>query len=161
MVVTSATHPPLFEEVTIHEPPFSVSGLTDRSFLARLVFEWAGGPSQNAPRVVEHWVEVQFFQRTPLKIRHPLAQLDSAKAGNFRGEQQMLDIELDRSTPLLPLVDGNKPAYIETLAAAEKAGPVGPLSENPGHVLEDSMKPLILAVRGKLIFIQPGTIPTS
>ncbi|KAH7923356.1 hypothetical protein BV22DRAFT_1130736 [Leucogyrophana mollusca] len=88
ITVTCLTNPPpstFTTPLTISGPPFVVMGTTDRPFLVRLTLVWAG--KQNPPMDVEHWVE-----------------LDPFKSGSATlGEEQIIDVELDRNTDLLPV----------------------------------------------------------
>ncbi|KAI0264001.1 hypothetical protein BC834DRAFT_885036 [Gloeopeniophorella convolvens] len=75
----------LADPLVVSGPTFFASGTTAQPFLARIRFEWAGG-SLNPPLEVEHWVE-----------------LDAIHAGTpVLGDEQVLDVELDRNTVLLP-----------------------------------------------------------
>ncbi|KAH9984963.1 hypothetical protein BJV77DRAFT_1071691 [Russula vinacea] len=66
-------------------PPFVASGTTAHPFLARLRLQWTSG-SLNPPLEVDHWVE-----------------LDALQAGSpVLGDEQVLDVELDRHTVFLP-----------------------------------------------------------
>ncbi|RPD62519.1 hypothetical protein L226DRAFT_330040 [Lentinus tigrinus ALCF2SS1-7] len=87
LTVASATDPPpstLIQSIKVSEPPFVITSTTDRPFLARLTLTWAG--SMNPPTEIEHWVELD-------PMRYSSAVL---------GEEQVFDVELDRSTELLP-----------------------------------------------------------
>ncbi|TFK52648.1 hypothetical protein OE88DRAFT_1658023 [Heliocybe sulcata] len=88
MTVSCITEPPpstLVQPITITEPPFVVRSTTDKPFLVRVKLQWAG--AENAPMEVEHWVELeQYKHQTPVL-----------------GDEQVLDVELDRGTELLPL----------------------------------------------------------
>ncbi|OSC97231.1 hypothetical protein PYCCODRAFT_1399215 [Trametes coccinea BRFM310] len=86
--VTCVTDPPpptVAEPITILEPPFVVTSTTDKPFLARLTFTWAG--SLNPPTEIEHWVDLD-----PMHYANPAL-----------GDEQVFDVELDRSTELLPV----------------------------------------------------------
>ncbi|EGN93831.1 hypothetical protein SERLA73DRAFT_78206 [Serpula lacrymans var. lacrymans S7.3] len=88
MTVTCLSQPPpssLAVPIVVTEPPFAVMGTSDRPFLARLTLVWVG--KQNASMEVEHWVELDPFKSTSAVL----------------GEEQVLDIELDRHTQLLPV----------------------------------------------------------
>ncbi|KAI5123449.1 hypothetical protein M0805_008821 [Coniferiporia weirii] len=118
VTVSSATEPPpaaFTAPLTVSEPPYCVMGITDKPFLARITLQWVG--TRNKARQVEHWVE-----------------LDTAKsARSVLGDEQVLDIELDRNTELQPrrndawVVDWY--FDLEKRRAAQKAGrgeaPVG------------------------------------
>jgi len=69
-----------------------VSSTTDMPFLARVTLTWAG--PQHALMEVEHWVELDPFH-TAL---NPVL-----------GDEQIVDVELDRHTELLPLRRVNGP----------------------------------------------------
>lgn len=66
-------------------PPFVVSGTTAHPFLARVRLEWTSG-SLNPPLEVDHWVELDALQ-----VGAPVL-----------GDEQVLDVELDRHTVFLP-----------------------------------------------------------
>lgn len=72
------------------EPPFLISGTTDKPFLAKVTLTWVG--TQNAPMDVEHWVELD-----PLHTA----------VNPVLGDEQVLDVELDRHTELLPIRRGS------------------------------------------------------
>ncbi|KAH8108685.1 hypothetical protein DFH11DRAFT_1067346 [Phellopilus nigrolimitatus] len=87
MTVSSATEPPPAAFITplaVSEPPFCVMGLTEKPFLARITFEWAG--TRNKATQVDHWIELDIGRST-----RPVL-----------GDEQVIDVELDRSTELLP-----------------------------------------------------------
>ncbi|KAF9519644.1 hypothetical protein BS47DRAFT_1357998 [Hydnum rufescens UP504] len=68
--------PPCFissRVLSTDSPPYSIIGTTNRPFLARIKLEWVGGPTKSLE--VEHWVRPRI------------------------GEEQILDVELDRGTP--------------------------------------------------------------
>ncbi|OCH91897.1 hypothetical protein OBBRIDRAFT_774513 [Obba rivulosa] len=93
LTITCVTDPPpstMNEPVVITDPPFAVTSTTDKPFLAKLTFTWAG--DTNPPTDVEHWVELD-----PMHTGYPVL-----------GEEQVLDIELDRNTELLPVRDTGK-----------------------------------------------------
>lgn len=75
---------------SVLDPPYCVLGLSDRSFLARISIEWVGNGEQsiNPATTIDHWVEID-GNRT-LSSRPTL------------GEEQVLDIELDRRTEVVP-----------------------------------------------------------
>ncbi|KAI0754876.1 hypothetical protein C8Q80DRAFT_395020 [Daedaleopsis nitida] len=114
ITVASVTDPPpstLAEPVVIDEPPFIVTSTTDRPFLARLTFIWAG--SMNPPTEVDHWVELDPMLR----------------ASAVLGDEQVFDVELDRHTELLPVredvrkvswEDAHVPEATRTEKAAEE-----------------------------------------
>ena len=65
MTVRCATDPPpstLAQPIVVDKPPFIVTSTTDRPFLARITFTWAGTEGQNPPMDVDHWVEVRLPQ---------------------------------------------------------------------------------------------------
>ncbi|GJE88777.1 hypothetical protein PsYK624_048630 [Phanerochaete sordida] len=92
MTIRSVTDPPplpLLEPIVVDRPPFVVTSTTDKPFLARITFEWAGAEGQNPPLEVEHWVELDPLQRN----------------GAVLGDEQVFDVGLDRTTELLPVQD--------------------------------------------------------
>ncbi|KAI0647961.1 hypothetical protein C8Q79DRAFT_906409 [Trametes meyenii] len=83
--------------IALSGPPFVLTNTTDKPFLARLKFTWAG--TMNPPTEVDHWVE-----------------LDPAEHANpVLGDEQVFDVELDRSTELLPLRDDMKEVTLEDM----------------------------------------------
>lgn len=94
VIISSVTEPPpstLEKPITLTEPPFAVMSTTDRPFLARVKLEWAG--AQNPPMDIEHWVELEEYK---YQYQNPVL-----------GDEQILDVELDRGTELLPLRENN------------------------------------------------------
>ncbi|KZP05008.1 hypothetical protein FIBSPDRAFT_967656 [Athelia psychrophila] len=92
MTVLCLTDPPpsnFTSPLSVTGPPFQISGSTDRPFLAKVTFTFVG--PHNPPMDVEHWVELE-----PLHSAiHPVL-----------GDEQVLDIELDRHTELMPIRRG-------------------------------------------------------
>ncbi|KAH9851828.1 hypothetical protein C2E23DRAFT_886352 [Lenzites betulinus] len=100
LTVKCATDPPpasLLEPLIISGPPFVVMGTTDRPFIARLTFTWTG--TMNPPTEIEHWVELD-----PMHYANPVL-----------GDEQVFDVELDRSTELLPVSADVKEPSIEDM----------------------------------------------
>ena len=75
--------------LNVADPPFIVSGTTDKPFLAKIKLSWIG--NLNPPMEVEHWVKLD-SNRTAL---NPVL-----------GDEQILDVELDKHTELLPIRPG-------------------------------------------------------
>ncbi|KAG1732396.1 uncharacterized protein EDB91DRAFT_1251752 [Suillus paluster] len=74
---------------TVDKLPFAIIGSFSEPFLAKVVMEWAGGGRME----VEHWID-----------------LDPANSGSsVLGSEQVLDVELDRGTRLLPAPSGPTP----------------------------------------------------
>ncbi|KII86700.1 hypothetical protein PLICRDRAFT_55615 [Plicaturopsis crispa FD-325 SS-3] len=114
MTVTCISDPPpsaFPSDIIVSRPPFFASGTTDRPFLARLRLSWIG--DHNPPTEVEHWVDVD-----PFKMLRPVL-----------GEQQVLDIELDRNTTLLPI----RPNDSMTAWGQECSGEALPTSTPSSH----------------------------
>ncbi|KAG6331932.1 hypothetical protein ID866_7158 [Astraeus odoratus] len=89
--VTIST-PPAVSAVplSVDKQPFAVVGSADNPFLAKLLLEWVGGGRLE----MERWVD-----------------LDPSKSStSVLGFDEMIDIELDRNTPLLPTPNGNPPS---------------------------------------------------
>ncbi|KAI0826902.1 hypothetical protein BC628DRAFT_1418952 [Trametes gibbosa] len=106
LTVTCATDPPpasFVNSIVISKPPFVVTSTTDRPFLARLLFTWTG--TMNPPTEVEHWVELD-----------PMHHVNPAL-----GDEQVFDVELDRSTELLPVPAGVQEPTLEDMHDAETA----------------------------------------
>ncbi|KAI9452441.1 hypothetical protein F5148DRAFT_502809 [Russula earlei] len=110
---------PLDAPLEMSNPPFFVGGTTAHPFLARLRFEWTSG-SLNPPLEVDHWVE-----------------LDMLRAGvPALGDEQVLDIELDRHTVFRPVAEptqGSDPwnLYCE----APRIIKADPVLELPAYVI--------------------------
>lgn len=105
VIVTCLTDPPpssLAEPITIDRAPFILSNTTDRPFLARLTFTWAGVEGQNPSLEVDHWVEVS--SEGPSCVQSlPALQLDQVHLSTpVLGDEQFFDVELDRNTELFP-----------------------------------------------------------
>ncbi|KAI8986065.1 hypothetical protein BD414DRAFT_48158 [Trametes punicea] len=108
LTVACVTDPPpstLTDPVTISDPPFAVTSTTDKPFLARLTFFWAG--TTNPPTDMEHWVELD-----PMHYSKPVM-----------GDEQVFDVELDRSTELLPARAGVKDIPLEDMHNTETTAP--------------------------------------
>ncbi|CDO74440.1 hypothetical protein BN946_scf184972.g7 [Trametes cinnabarina] len=103
---SSATVP-----LTISEPPFVVTSTTDRPFLVRLSFTWAG--SMNPPTEIEHWVELD-----PMHYSNPVL-----------GDQQVFDVELDRSTELLTVPPDLNEVSLESMHSGETTNHAAPEEE--------------------------------
>ncbi|KAI0657331.1 hypothetical protein C8Q70DRAFT_282742 [Cubamyces menziesii] len=104
VTITCASDPPLstlVEPLTISEPPFVVTSTADRPFLARLTFSWAG--TKNPSTEIEHWVELD-----PMHYANPIL-----------GDEQVFDVELDRSTELLPVRADIQEVPLEDMHSAE------------------------------------------
>ncbi|KAJ7774622.1 hypothetical protein DFH07DRAFT_986648, partial [Mycena maculata] len=82
-------------------PPFAVIGTADRPFLARLelAFSSTGGGREPQKIVLDHWVELDCMQSPSVA----------------QGEEQIVDIELDRRTPFLPVQSGYVPTNSRAL----------------------------------------------
>ncbi|KAH9891741.1 hypothetical protein C8Q73DRAFT_86298 [Cubamyces lactineus] len=108
VTIACASDPPLstlVEPSTISEPPFVVTSTTDRPFLARLTFTWAG--TKNPPTEIEHWVELD-----PMQYANPVL-----------GDEQVFDVELDRSTELLPIRPDIQEVPLEDMHSAGTSAP--------------------------------------
>lgn len=98
MTVTSLTDsvPPLLSSpVIVSEPPFILRGTSSAPFLANLKLNLAPTLLGNDPPSldVQHWVDLD-----PFKHANPAL-----------GDEQMLDVELDRTTVFLPLRENRIP----------------------------------------------------
>ncbi|KAG8716455.1 hypothetical protein FRC11_008604 [Ceratobasidium sp. 423] len=83
--VQCASVPPVFEDtITCSSPPFAISRLSKRPFLARVTLVFADENTKDI--VITHWVD-----------------LDPARSGSTAlGAEQIFDVELNRHTQLLP-----------------------------------------------------------
>ncbi|KAL5512817.1 hypothetical protein ACEPAG_3083 [Sanghuangporus baumii] len=70
--------------LSVSEPPFAVMGTSNKPFLAQITLEWVG--TRNKPTQIEHWV--QLYEGKSIRP--------------VKGEEQVLDVELDRHTEILP-----------------------------------------------------------
>ncbi|KAH9065190.1 hypothetical protein EDB87DRAFT_1679698 [Lactarius vividus] len=107
----------LDEPLKVSGPPFFACGTTSQPFLARLRFEWTSG-SLNSPLEVEHWVELDMLHTNTPAL----------------GDEQVLDVELDRNTVfrhLPPSKHGLDPwtSDSESLPASPK-----PVLALPGYI---------------------------
>ncbi|KAG8214427.1 hypothetical protein J3R82DRAFT_9449 [Butyriboletus roseoflavus] len=81
------TTSPVF--LTVRQQPFAIVGTANEPFMAKVIFEWVGGGKME----VEHWVD-----------------LDQSKSyASVFGSEQLIDVELDRNTQLLPVPKGSPP----------------------------------------------------
>ncbi|KAF8213181.1 hypothetical protein K438DRAFT_1803521 [Mycena galopus ATCC 62051] len=89
------------ESLVTTAPPFVVIGTAHSPFLARIELSFSGAASSGAPQKVmlEHWVELDRTQ----------------SAGVVLGDEQMVDVELDRGTVFLPLQAGYVPISARVL----------------------------------------------
>ncbi|KAG6813933.1 hypothetical protein H0H92_005187 [Tricholoma furcatifolium] len=86
------------EQLTTTQPPFLVVGTATEPFLAKVELHFSGSPGVNGEVIdqivyLEHWVELDL-----MKSIAPVF-----------GDEQMVDIELERGTILLPLQKGYLP----------------------------------------------------
>ncbi|KAF7339579.1 hypothetical protein MSAN_02172400 [Mycena sanguinolenta] len=82
-------------------PPFAVIGTAHTPFLARIELSFSSATSSGVPQkiLLEHWVELDRMQ----------------SSGVVHGDEQMVDIELDRGTIFLPLQTGYIPVSARVL----------------------------------------------
>ncbi|KAI0696018.1 hypothetical protein BC835DRAFT_915960 [Cytidiella melzeri] len=111
LTITNLTKPALFDPITVTKPPFVVTGLTDRPFLARLTFEWSGSDALNPPLDPIHY-------STPVL-----------------GEEQFFDVELDRNTEFMPDSGETDAPSWDVEGHAENVGAIEPEEhqEEPDH----------------------------
>ncbi|KAG1841922.1 hypothetical protein DFJ58DRAFT_807417 [Suillus subalutaceus] len=74
---------------TVDKVPFAIIGSSSEPFLAKVVMEWASGGRME----VEHWIDLD----------------PGNAASSVLGSEQVLDVELDRGTRLLPVPPGPPP----------------------------------------------------
>lgn len=143
--MTSVTDPSQ-APLVVTDPPYAVMGRTDKPFLARIVMEWTG--LHNPPMHVEHWVEVGIL--TCLQHCDPvlieITKLSVGKANRpVLGDEQMIDVELDRNTTLLPyrndmwLIDWNDNME-KKRDKTRKAGTRGTIVDEPGMYIADALR---------------------
>ncbi|KAJ3503756.1 hypothetical protein NLJ89_g8292 [Agrocybe chaxingu] len=71
----------------VANPPFAVFGFSDRPFLARIELSFCGTPSQGTQiHVFHHWVDLDPIHTSQVVM----------------GEEQMVDVELDKNTAVKP-----------------------------------------------------------
>ena len=129
-VTCTSENPPksFVEPLVVSEPPFVVESTTDIPFLARVVLDWNCNGQKNAQTVVEHWVQVSRIDLAPGKLIltdfwH--RQIDRLRTGYATfGQEQLLDIELDRNTPLAPQRDNNISWQTPSQSVAKKPTPM-------------------------------------
>ncbi|KAG5636404.1 hypothetical protein H0H81_008178 [Sphagnurus paluster] len=85
-------------------PPFVVVGTADKPFLAKVELYFSGPPGPKGapidqPMTLEHWVELDL-----LKSSTPVV-----------GDEQVVDVELDKGTVLLPVQKGYRPIGAKVL----------------------------------------------
>ncbi|KAG2133346.1 hypothetical protein DEU56DRAFT_420724 [Suillus clintonianus] len=94
---------------TVDKVPFAIIGTSSEPFLAKVVMEWASGGRME----VEHWID-----------------LDPGNAvSSVLGSEQVLDVELDRGTRLLPVPTGPAP-------------PIPSLEREPAEITRQSVTKL-------------------
>lgn len=100
ITVRSVTDPPpssLEEPIVVSTYPFAVSVTTNIPFLAEVTLSLVG--ERNSDIVVQHWVEVRYFDPYTSPCLDPSRKLDPFKhEKSVLGDEQVLDVELDRST---------------------------------------------------------------
>ncbi|KAG7449575.1 uncharacterized protein BT62DRAFT_592553 [Guyanagaster necrorhizus] len=109
ITVTSLSDCHTFSPLIVAQPPFVVMGVAARPFLARveLLFSHARGQDPEGQKfILEHWVDVSLFfgPSGSLSCTDHIYQLASARSSKLpvEGEQQVVDIELDKETVFLP-----------------------------------------------------------
>ena len=138
LTVTCITNPPppsFTTPLSVTDPPFTVSGATDKPFLAKVKLSWAG--NLNPPMEVEHWVE-----------------LDSCHTAlnPVLGDEQILDVELDKHTELMPIRSdsdvqsklNNKQSHIDHSDSGSRAHDQHDDQDDPSEDAPLSNLPLIL-----------------
>ncbi|KAF8643233.1 hypothetical protein AX16_009122 [Volvariella volvacea WC 439] len=104
------------ETVSISEPPYAVMGTTDQPFLARveLLFNGTERDKNGQTVVLEHWVD-----------------LDPLRSSNVvLGEEQVVDVELDRMTLMAEQKRENPVLTSRLLWDALRAYPLNPQSSH-------------------------------
>ncbi|KAF5382019.1 hypothetical protein D9615_004461 [Tricholomella constricta] len=103
-LTVSSLSDPSGSPLTTTSPPFVAVGTTKEPFLARLELHFSGAPGPNGEvtdqtMVLEHWVELDL-----MKSSTPVV-----------GDEQVVDIELDKRTILLPIQKGYTPIGAKVL----------------------------------------------
>ena len=127
-------------------PPFFVESTTDAPFLARVTLDWNG--RTNAQTVVEHWVQVLIsrLENAPRLTRFWCRQIDRLRTGYVTfGQEQLLDVELDRNTPLASQQDNRISWQTPPQPVATRPTvPVGPVideTEMPDILMSAGVQP--------------------
>ncbi|KAF9265598.1 hypothetical protein L218DRAFT_997542 [Marasmius fiardii PR-910] len=92
---TGMAAPNMFSALSVKEPPFLVVGTTSEPFLAKVELKFT--PSVTRPEgqtvILEHWVGLDML----------------GTAGSCKGDEQVVDVELDKDTHILPTKTGYLP----------------------------------------------------
>ncbi|KAI9443449.1 hypothetical protein H4582DRAFT_1924809 [Lactarius indigo] len=110
----------LDEPLEVSGPSFFACGTTSQPFLARLRFEWTSG-SLNPPLEVEHWVELDMLHTNTPAL----------------GDEQVLDVELDRNTvfrQIPPSEHGLDPWNLDSESLPTSPKPVPALPSEPRYI---------------------------
>jgi len=99
-------------------PPFFMSGTTAHPFLARLRLEWTNG-SLNPPQEVDHWVELDMLH----------------SGAPVFGDEQVLDVELDRNTVFRPVTKPTQDAEPWNSYYSSPRVQADPVPALPGYVV--------------------------
>ncbi|RDB26404.1 hypothetical protein Hypma_006714 [Hypsizygus marmoreus] len=136
LTVSSLSDPTGSSVLTTSRPPFVVVGTTDQPFLARVELQFSGAPNATGEMVdqttvLEHWVELD-----PLGTGAPVA-----------GDEQIVDIDLDKKTMLLPMQTGYVPIGTKSLWSL----PTGVIQESSEHRTEsaDGYESILSGLLGK------------
>ena len=152
------------EPLAMSEPPFVVESTTDVPFLARVTLDWNGNGQKNAQTVVDHWVQVSTLtlclENASRLTQFWYRQIDRLRTGYATfGQEQLLDIELDRNTPLAPQRDNtiNWRTLSQSVATIPISTPISPGSVTDGMAIPDSGVP----VGARLLCGHPNDNPTE
>jgi len=107
----------LDEPLEVSGPPFFACGTTSQPFLARLRFEWTSG-SLNPPLEVEHWVELDMLHANTPAL----------------GDEQVLDVELDRNTVFRQVPPSEQGLDPWNLDSESRLPPPKPEPAHPGYI---------------------------
>ncbi|KAF8071822.1 hypothetical protein FPV67DRAFT_1667279 [Lyophyllum atratum] len=134
-LTVSSLSAPSSPSLTTTSAPFVVVGTMDEPFLAKVELHFSGTPSSDGKvteqsMILEHWVELDL-----LKSATPVV-----------GDEQVVDIELDKRTILLPIQKGYTPIGAKALwSQTTKSVPVdgGPTEVEPSQAYGEVLSSIV------------------